>query len=70
MASGKSLELAQIRRQPSALCICGAPWSSHLRKDGKGILAKFANEKHMPKNLGMPTYNRKQRRAMGRYRGE
>lgn len=46
MASGKSLELAKIgRKAPSALCKCGAPWSDHLRKDGK-VLAKYDNDKH------------------------
>lgn len=48
MASGKSLELANIKRKPAeALCTCGKVWSSHFRKDGKGMLARYeANDKH------------------------
>lgn len=43
MAHGKSLELAAITRpEPQRLCTtCGKPWSSHQRKDGKGLLKKF-----------------------------
>jgi hypothetical protein len=48
MASGKSLELAKIKRPaPEPLCTCGKPWVLHFRKDGKGMLARYeANDKH------------------------
>lgn len=54
MASGKSLELAQIKRAPAQqLCTCGKVWSTHFRKDGKGMLAKYAaNDKHQKAGSG------------------
>jgi hypothetical protein len=71
MASGKSLELAQIKpAAPRALCCCGAEWDTHMRKDGKGILKRFENPNHQPTGLGLPQFNRKQRRAMRKYNGE
>ena len=61
MASGKSLELKEIQATASWLCLCGARWSDHLRKDGKP-LKKYANDKHRP--MAGQGYNRQQRRAM------
>lgn len=48
MASGKSLELKKIKRHaPEPMCTCGKPWTLHFRKDGKGMLAKYAaNDRH------------------------
>lgn len=66
MASGKSLELAQIKPQADHACTCGAPYSTHLRKDGKGILKKFDNPGHGIKQF--VGYNRDQRRKMMRSR--
>lgn len=64
MASGKSLELAKIgRKAPSALCKCGAPWSDHLRKDGK-VLAKYDNEKHGVPEATYPISRQARRRMM------
>ena len=40
MASGKSLELAAIKPQTKALCLCGVIWDDHFRKDGQP-LAKY-----------------------------
>jgi len=68
MASGKSLELAKIKApKPSKVCICGMAWSDHLRKDGKGVLAKYKDvEQHMP--IPSRPFNRKQLRYAVRNR--
>lgn len=60
MASGKSLELASIpKRTASVKCICGAPWDTHLRKDGE-TLARYNNDKHQAQN--QPELSRRIRR--------
>lgn len=62
MASGKSLELAQIKPQASPLCTCGAPWKTHLKKDGE-VMQRYATEKHRPQTG--TSFNRRTRRRMG-----
>jgi len=50
MASGKSLELANLKRpEPQHICICGGIWEEHLRKDrsqGPVLLKKYADGNH------------------------
>lgn len=50
MASGKSLELAKIGRNPGSWrCICGEPYADHMKKDGSAPLARFSDQsKHRP----------------------
>lgn len=65
MASGKSLELAAIKAPKlRPKCICGAAWDDHMRKDGKGVLAKFSDtQKHRPMiNMTAPRRYRRNRR--------
>lgn len=66
MASGKSLELAEIRPRPKVLCICGEPYPDHLGADQRP-LEPYANANHRPQ-LGTYT-NRAFRRRMGKSRG-
>lgn len=67
MASGKSLELAAIGKpKPSFVCICGASWNGHMRKDGKGTLKAFSDPtKHTPV-VSYSGSNRAARRAARR----
>lgn len=64
MASGKSLELAQIKPQRLIKCICGEPFVAHMRKDGKGLLKKYDNPNHEAMIHAMVP-NRKMRRYRG-----
>lgn len=48
MASGKSLELSQIKPQRSPKCTCGVAYTDHMRRDGKGLLAKYNDGTHNP----------------------
>lgn len=77
MASGKSLELKKIQRhEPEPLCTCGKPWALHFRKDGKGMLAKYAaDDRHQKAGIappmigtGLTGLNRAMRRKMGKRR--
>lgn len=69
MASGKSLELAQITRAaPDPLCICGELWSTHLRKDGQ-LLARVSKKLEDHALAGDPgRFTRRQYRAMAKAR--
>ena len=71
MAFGKSLELARItRRQGQAKCLCGASYSSHMRKDGSAPLAKYADQsKHHPL-IALVYMNRKQKRDHALHSGD
>lgn len=62
MASGKSLELAQIKPQRDIKCTCGEPFGGHLRKDKKGLLKKYDDGTHQPMSAFV---NRRMRRNRG-----
>lgn len=65
MASGKSLELAKIKRlPPQHLCVCGGIWESHLLKDGSRLKKIYANGEHFVR--GREFANRAARRKMRR----
>lgn len=68
MASGKSLEpKVDPKSLASWACACGGDWDKHMRKDGKGLLAKFKDKtKHYP--LAGEGLNRSQRRRLARIR--
>ena len=50
MASGKSLELAQIKPpEPELICICGKVWREHFAKTkGRPMLKKYSDGTHTP----------------------
>ena len=61
MASGKSLELREIKPKPSWKCSCGGAWDDHLKKDGT-VMKRYSDpDKHTP--MGGQGFNRQQRRG-------
>lgn len=62
MASGKSLELREIKSEPKWKCFCGGIWDDHLKKNGEVKVRYKDSTKHRP--MGGQGFNRKQRRAM------